>query len=328
MKLFICGNGFDLHHGFRTGYIDYRNFLLEHEHYSHALRAFEEFQYLHLSSTDKWSDLEQSLTINYEECIDDAIKEYYPDLNDDSDSRWYGIDIDLEEQTKYIFDFTGRYFLEWLAQIDFSDPKGKINLNGSDLYITFNYTSTLEQVYKIAPDNIFHIHGHIDLINTGNILDWFTPSFSTIEEAEIAEQVRVDLFNNDTVRQQIQFGSVKNNIDTIQIEMEEKYGHDDFYAVSIEPGIKQIIGFCEAASKNLEINYATLKSFISSNDIDEVIVIGHSIMGVDFPYYSDIIMPVLKDRRWIFYWHSKGDRDKIELFIKRFSLKDFVLIEW
>lgn len=135
MKLYIYGNGFDLHHGYKTGYRDYRSFLLKH--HSHSFRAFEDFQYLDLSVSDKWSDLEQSLTINYEECIDDSIDEYYPDLNDDSDSRWYGIDIDLEEQTKFIFDFTGRYFLEWLANIDFSDPKDEIHLNGSDLYITF-----------------------------------------------------------------------------------------------------------------------------------------------------------------------------------------------
>jgi len=326
MKLYICGNGFDLHHGYRTGYRDYRDFILKQ--HSHAFKAFEDFQYLDLSISDKWSDLEQSLTINYEECIDDAINEYYPDLNNDSDSRWYGIDIDLEEQTKFIFDFTGRYFLEWLANIDFSDPKSKIHLNGSDYYITFNYTSTLEQVYKIASDNIFHIHGHVDLLNIRDMFDWFTPSFTTIEEAEIAEQVRVDLINNDTVRRQIQFGSVGNNIEVIKKEMEEKYGYNDFYTVSIEPGIKHIIEFCDSASKDLEKNYAPLKSFINSKDINEVIVMGHSIMGVDFPYYSDVIVPALRSRRWDFYWHSKDERDKIKLFIKQFSLKNFALIEW
>ncbi|OIJ17340.1 hypothetical protein BKP37_02210 [Anaerobacillus alkalilacustris] len=326
MKLYICGNGFDLHHGYRTGYRDYRDFILKH--HSHAFNALEDFQYLDLSISDKWSDLERSFTINYEECIDDAINEYYPDLNDDSDSRWYGIDIDLEEQTKFIFDFTGRYFLEWLVNIDFSDPKNEIPLSGSDSYITFNYTSTLEQVYKIAPDNVFHIHGHIDLLNTRDMFDWFTPSFTTIEEAEIAEQVRVDLINNDTVRQQIQFGSVENNIEVIKKEMEEKYGHNDFYTVSIEPGINNIIEFCNASSKNLEKNYASLKSFIISKDIDEVIVMGHSIMGVDFPYYSDVIVPILRCRKWVFYWHSKDDRDNIELFIKLFSLKNFTLVKW
>ncbi|WP_425803332.1 AbiH family protein [Desulfitobacterium sp. Sab5] len=32
MKLYICGNGFDLHHGYNTGYCNYRSFLLEY-HY-------------------------------------------------------------------------------------------------------------------------------------------------------------------------------------------------------------------------------------------------------------------------------------------------------
>lgn len=46
--------------------------------------------------------LEHSLTIGYEEWIENTVDEEYPDLNDDSDSRWHGIDIDLEEQTKFI----------------------------------------------------------------------------------------------------------------------------------------------------------------------------------------------------------------------------------
>lgn len=92
MKLYICGNGFDLHHGYKTRFTDYKEFLKEY--YPHSFSYFEEFRYLDLSLSDKWSDLEQSLSINYEDCIEDAISGFYPDLNDDSDSRWYALDID------------------------------------------------------------------------------------------------------------------------------------------------------------------------------------------------------------------------------------------
>lgn len=325
MKLYICGNGFDLHHGYKTGYRDYREFLLKN--HSHAFSAFEEFRYLNLSMSDKWSDLEQSLTIDYEKIIS-VITDYYPDINNSCDLRWYELDIDLEEQTKFIYDFTGRYFLEWLTLINFSDPKDAILLNKNDLFITFNYTSTLEEVYKIAADSIFHIHGRIDLVEGRNIFNQVIPSFTTIEEAENAKQVRVDIINSYTVRQQIQFGSVGNNTDTIKMKMKKKYGHEDYYSVSIEPGIEHIVRFCNAASKTLGKNYDLLKSFISKKGIDEVIVMGHSITGVDFAYYADVIIPVLKDCRWVFYWHSTDDRDKIIQFIKDFSLKDFALVEW
>ena len=130
-----------------------------------------------------------------------------------------------------------------------------MTLDKSALYITFNYTNTLERVYNIDNDNIFHIHGNLDLVDYRIILDWVIPSFSTIEEAEVAEQVKVNEINNDTVGKHIQFGSIGNNAETIKLELEDKYGHDDFYSVSIEPAIDRIIGFCDAALKNLEKNY-------------------------------------------------------------------------
>lgn len=324
MKLYICGNGFDLHHGYKTRFTDYKEFLKEH--YPYSFSNFEEFRYLDLSLSDKWSDLEQSLTINYEECIDDAISEFYPDISEDSDSRWYALDIDVEEQTKFIYDFTGRYFIEWLNQIDFTNTNKKLDLDNSALYITFNYTNTLEKIYNISPKNIYHIHGSLNLVE--NMLDWVIPRFSTIEDAEVAEQPQFDEINNDTVRSQIQFGSIINDAETIKLEMKNKYGEDDFYSVSIEPAIEHIIGFCDAASKILEKNYKTLRDFISEKNIQEIIIMGHSIMGVDYPYYSDVIIPVLKNCSWTFYCYSDADRDNAIKFIQQFSLKDFCIKKW
>ena len=312
MRLIICGNGFDLHHGYKTGYYDYRNFLLEN--YPDSCSAFEDFPYINLSGSDKWSDLEQSLTIGYEECIENAVDEGYPDWNDNSDSRWHGIDIDLKEQTKFIFDFTGRYFFQWLTDTDFSDPQELMDLDANDCYLTFNYTSTLEKVYNIKPENIMHIHGQIDFVDETGELTKSIGDITTTGQVEVTEE--------------IQFGSVENNGETIKAEMERKYGQDDFYGASIEPGIYNIIEFCKVASKNLEMNYDSLNNFINNNVIEEVVVMGHSLIGVDCPYYADIIVPKLKDCRWVFHWHFNSDKKDIEEFIKKFSINNYSLVEW
>ena len=47
-------------------------------------------------------------------------------------------------------------------------------------------------------------------------------------------------------------------------------------------------------SKKLESNYDSLKGFLGSNDIDEVTILGHTILGVDEPYYRDVLIPKLK----------------------------------
>jgi Bacteriophage abortive infection AbiH len=159
----------------------------------------------------------------------------------------------LMEQTKFIYDFIGRYFIEWLSQLDFTKTDKKLELDTSALYITFNYTNTLEQIYNINPKNIYHIHGSLNLVE--NMLDWVIPGFKTIEDAEVVEQPQVDEINNDTVRKQIQFGSTSNDAQKIKLELQNRFNHDEFFSISIEPAIEHIIGFCDAASKNLEKNY-------------------------------------------------------------------------
>ncbi|WP_400245599.1 bacteriophage abortive infection AbiH family protein [Niallia sp. JL1B1071] len=326
MKLIICGNGFDIHHGFQTSYQAYKKFLLEK--YPHSFRAFEEFQYIDLTNSDRWSDLENSLTINYEDCVSDSLSEFYPDLNNDSDSRWYDFQIDLEEQTKFIYDFTGLYLFEWLGNVDYTLAENKLDLNPNDLYVTFNYTSTLENVFEIPIENIFHIHGSIEEVEKRHLQNWFTPYFRTIEDAEVADQFQADEFNSGIVREHIQFGSIDNDPLQIKKDLEGQYGDDDFYTVSIEPGIDNLIDFCNVATKDIKKNYEALKNFIIQNEINQVIIMGHSIMGVDKAYYNDIIVPLLKECFWTFYYYNEENLADAERFVERFSVEKYEFVKW
>lgn len=181
--------------------------------------------------------------------------------------------------TKFIHNFTGRYFYEWLSSITPLVTR-KFNLNKNDLFLTFNYTSTLEDIYDIPGNQIYHIHGFIK-----NIIDRY----------------EVDNF---TIRSEIQFGTLNNNAQEVEDVLSKSYENDEFYNVSIKPGISQIIGFCKASTKDIKKNYSNLESFINK-EIDEVIVMGHSLMGIDFDYYKDTILPKLLDVKWTFYYHGK-----------------------
>ena len=147
-------------------------------------------------------------------------------------------------------------------------------------------------------------------------------------KTQVAQNMRDSTTGKVEAPEGIQFGSVENNGETIKEEMERKYGQDDFYGASIEPGIYHIIEFCKFASKNLEMNYDSLNNFINNNVIEEVVVMGHSLIGVDCPYYADIIVPKLKDCRWVFHWHFNSDKKDIEEFIKKFSINNYSLVEW
>ena len=151
----------------RTGYLDYRHYLDEHHH--GVLSEFEDFSYLSMYGNkinDLWSDLEEALTLDYMECIDSVVRDNYPDLNNDSDDRWYEIESELETQIRFIYKFTGEYLYEWLSSIDFSNCTHDLPLNSDDLYVTFNYTTTLEKIYNIPRSHILHIHGCIDKVDS------------------------------------------------------------------------------------------------------------------------------------------------------------------
>ena len=115
-----------------------------------------------LSSIDgidpRWSSLEQSLGIEWDELCYETLAHTYPDLTEDNpgwDDFWVELHVRLEYLKKLIRD----RFREWVKSIDVSKAKPVFDLPDTASFITFNYTPTLEYVYDVRPDRILHIHG-------------------------------------------------------------------------------------------------------------------------------------------------------------------------
>lgn len=303
MRLYIIGNGFDLNHGMKTSYNDYKQFL--GKFYPGIFYEYEHFNYLSLVSSDnsRWADIEYALSIDYDAMMDDALQ-YYPDYMDDRDSKWGAIKIDTESKTEFIKAFTGECFGDWLCGFMTIEAKRKFALDKTDFYLTFNYTDTLEQVYGISSEHILHIHGQ----------------FSRIK----------NVYNNPMVRKEIQFGTPHLNSEEVYNELENRYGRDDFFSVSIEPGIRDICKFIEKSSKSLQGNYEKLNSFLCKKEITEVIVMGHSLNSADYAYYSDILLPKLRDKMWIFYMRDGDTATKADIdeFILRSKISDYRFKKW
>lgn len=110
-------------------------------------------------------------------------------------------------------------------------------------------------------------------------------------------------------KKQFQFGSVNNYLDewinfanSIKLKSSQKL----MSKKSLIDNLKEIY---YTFSKKLSMNYDVLSKFIDENKtkITEVIVLGHSMLGVDEPYYRDVIVPKLKDVHWDVYWHKFDD---------------------
>lgn len=228
--LIIIGNGFDLYHGLSTSYSDYRDWLLDHD--EQVVADFESFDYateclLHESSLScqsssmeegdrRWSSLEESLGIEWDDLCYETLGHAYPNLTDDNPG-WNDFWIELQVRLEYLKKLTRDRFREWVESIDLSKAQPVLDLPGTASFITFNYTPTLEYVYGVSPDKILHIHGRV------------------LDKNEL-----------------LQFGSPDNNPNELQKMLEDKYGMDDFYGATIQQGVTVACDRCADTWKNIE----------------------------------------------------------------------------
>lgn len=188
-KLFIIGNGFDLTHQLPTSYENFRNYLAEYAGINEdnidnftipaietnsenvfgvGLEASAGFLYNLLNNTqgigEYWQDFEAALgrlnfgavfEDNYSEARDrDGEINYFHTANNREDM---GRDINIH--CTNIYDI----FNDWIGNINLSNVAALERFNmifdRNSLFLTFNYTRTLEDIYRISADNICHIHG-------------------------------------------------------------------------------------------------------------------------------------------------------------------------
>ncbi|WP_322150510.1 AbiH family protein [Paratractidigestivibacter sp.] len=318
--LVILGNGFDLFHELPTAWKDYKGYLLNV--HGQIARDFEDFPFLNSAVFDRWSDVEAALALEYQECLEDALGSCPLNLLADNPG-WNDPAIDIEVQTGFINDFTGELFLSWLFSIDLSQARNETVFPEDAVFVTYNYTTVLEDRYGIPDCRILHIHGKASNVETSILLN---EDLGTVPHAYIPDdwdEMQVEEFrdehNQEVVSSEIQFGSPYNEPAKVRENLEGMYGDDDFYDVRVEPCVTALEKYSKAASKRLADNYPTLATFVERWEIDRVIVFGHSFCGVDKPYYEDIFVPRFGDRPWVFIAYNEGDADLAKGFVSRWA---------
>ena len=188
-KIFIIGNGFDTAHGLHTSYEDFRRFLCDQyivdEEMNDAIVTIPEvsigpkgdlvcdedevadFLIKIISvaepNSEYWSELEASLgRLDYSEVFDLLPDEFDEDGDLDDWKTVYNNE-DMASTLMVVVPYIKEFFTEWINEIELCDievKRGFQKLVGeSDLFLTFNYTETLEACYAIKEENICHIHG-------------------------------------------------------------------------------------------------------------------------------------------------------------------------
>ena len=157
--LYIIGNGFDRHHGMKTSYLQFREWL-EEKDVSVLCTINELFGYC---DDDWWQSFESNFaTAVTSEIVQEEVQENYPDFGSDDfrDADWYDAEYAVENKLSEAYSEIREAFQQWAAELEMGDESRKIELVTDDVaFFTFNYTATLEILYGIDDENILHIHG-------------------------------------------------------------------------------------------------------------------------------------------------------------------------
>jgi len=185
-NLFIIGNGFDLGHRLPTSYDDFKQWLIEEYPSSQEIEKFIIADPTLMPDGDSIiSDEDLASFLVY--CINEAAGGNWENFEEELGKiEWALFFDDIEDvldkdgdvnpwRTAYIKEdltstlysnskgFSGM-FSQWIETISYPKDITKNSfisnyMKGSSVFLTFNYTKTLEDIYEIASNQICHIHG-------------------------------------------------------------------------------------------------------------------------------------------------------------------------
>lgn len=237
--LFVIGNGFDIWNLLPTRYRnfneEYKDHLDEHIHY------FNDF----CDIDSEWANFEESLgSFNQDEFHDNAAMQPTLEELGDEHKLLYGYEDEIAIKKEELVDDITSAFKNWIRSVDVHCAQKLMHFELPAFFVNFNYTRTLQDVYKIPDFRILHIHG--------------------------------------SVGRGIVFGHGRNaNL------AKNGYESDEPWFNETKKEVAQVLGiFHKPVGDILEHNRATLEGY---DNVDNIVVIGHSVNKIDIPYFQCIL---------------------------------------
>jgi len=295
--LYIVGNGFDRYHGLDTRYQNFAFFLQENYPDMHQ----DLVVYYGLPDLDQedpesvwdplWAEFEKALAeLDFQAVLDDNRDLAANPSNENfRDRDWHTYQIEMEMVVNRLTYDLCEAFREFILSVRFSDDyQSKVlEIDRNAIFLSFNYTKTMEQYYGVRHNNILYIHGYAqnndERIILGHAKD---PSSFKPEE----KQPPLGL-NEEDMENWIEEAS-------------------DSYDYSYEQAQFEILTYFERSHKfTQEIINQNSNFFDDLKGVKKIVVLGHSLADVDQPYFRKIIASVPDNTLWIVTYHF--DKDKV-----------------
>lgn len=302
--LYVIGNGFDLCHDLDTSPTDFQQFLAKQSVYNEIADAADVFMSINVD----WSEYEESLSdMDLDELEYDHLGS--PDYLSDHESDRDGVIWDMEEFTRALKNSVDEALREMVEaaneKLEHTHPVLRRFAARGDAILSFNYTSTVEELYSPAEEvPICHIHGYYE--NGDELLFGYKDGDKDSEyrERHFAEsELRFLTEEMNRIKQDHTKNAEEKK--TLLEDMQEHYNlltaNRDYY---IDEQRERIIDLYASFQKMFQIH--RLEEFLDGlSDITEVVVMGHSMGDVDSDY-MEMIEEKLHPEKW---YISQYDND-------------------
>lgn len=277
--LYIIGNGFDKHHWIESGFDDFGRWLKE----NHSSLFYQLVSIYSISDEKEWQQFEHILgelnvTYQVEEIMEDR-RPNWMSLPDD-DRAFNNAKRDYEaapEVARYTFEDLFeevRYtFVEWINQLNEPERKQMITMEKNSTFVTFNYTDTLESLYKIAANQIIYIHG---CTKRGEKLE--------LGHGKTVEDIQSEYYSQ-----------IPEDVDS-QEQIEHFYANANDWVE--EDTYMEIIQRLADQRKPVEDLIGKLNKLLLDNmtDIVHIHIYGFSFSDIDMPYIATIANHINRNR--------------------------------
>lgn len=297
--LYIIGNGFDLMHGVKSSYYAFRDSLGKRNTLRETLENY-------LTPEDIWADFENALahfdipSMGSQFLVDDWLDWMDAYAEDAGAAEFYMAIEAAATPIQIVAQELPRRFRMWVKSLSIGTKDRPLKgLFRKGKVLCFNYTEFVEALYGIPEQNVCYIHGcrrkrkyhPEDRLILGHMPGASDDAFD---------------FDDDT-----------------HLRVRDPY-KQAMSQIAQEQVLQLIADYDAELTKNSREIITTHASFFSElNEIESIIVIGHSFSPVDWDYFAEVAANLSnrKNTHWYFGCHSLRDLNNLAQLLKMLNIE-------
>lgn len=291
-KLYIIGNGFDLYHRLPTSFSGFCGYLRLHN--SAIFDMLSSAISFASPDDDIWYRFEEDLSFIDMSYLEDRVSEYIPSPSDDD----YFSDMAAchRESETIIFNLTEGLRNEFSNYIQLAcSCKVKssllLNIDPNAIYMSFNYTKTLEDHYGINSNKILYIHG----------------TFDEKENIVLGHAV-----NPETFTPKRDHESPPEGLSPEELEQWYEYMSDQ-HIPFLDEAREELSSYYQRSFKNSDKIIENNSNFFADlGGVNSIFVLGHSMSDVDIKYFETIKARTSALCYWTVSFYGETEKSNLE----------------